>query len=259
MKKKIFKIINPFCTLFNIKNHNKSIETECIFGEEFLLSEIVNGYGKGTLLRDNYTGWIKLNNLGFLKTHTHKVIIPNAPIYLNANAKSGILYNLPMGSLIRVLKTKNGWSEIYLPVFNNIKFGFVPNNFIDFFENINLDWVLFSNLFLNAPYKWGGKSFCGIDCSGLVQVALQTAKNINIPRNSNQQILYAKQVGETINQNERGALIFWKDHVAIGLDEEHIIHSNAHHMRTEIETFSNAKQRILKQYGEVVSIIRLNF
>ena len=37
------------------------------------------------------------------------------------------------------------------------------------------------------PYLWGGKTFEGTDCSGLVQISLQFC-NINFPRNTDQQI-----------------------------------------------------------------------
>ncbi len=40
--------------------------------------------------------------------------------------------------------------------------------------------------FLHVPYLWGGKSSAGLDCSGLVQLALE-ASGIACPRDSDMQ------------------------------------------------------------------------
>ena len=48
------------------------------------------------------------------------------------------------------------------------------------------DFVAVAERFLGVPYLWGGKSSLGLDCSGLVQVAL-TACGITCPRDSDMQ------------------------------------------------------------------------
>ena len=56
----------------------------------------------------------------------------------------------------------------------------------------NTEQVLRSALALrNTPYKWGGKTSAGIDCSGLVQLAFQST-GIHLPRDSNQQFLVGR-------------------------------------------------------------------
>ena len=93
---------------------------------------------------------------------------------------------------------------------------------------------------------WGGKTVFGIDCSGLIQVTLNYV-GVNFPRNSNEQFKFLKN--QTTNQIKRGSLVFWNGHVAIGLDKENILHSNAHHLSVQIENFLDAKTRIDKNYG----------
>ena len=34
------------------------------------------------------------------------------------------------------------------------------------------DFVAVAEQFLGVPYVWGGKTFAGLDCSGLIQTAL---------------------------------------------------------------------------------------
>ena len=48
------------------------------------------------------------------------------------------------------------------------------------------DFVAVAERFLGTPYLWGGKTSLGLDCSGLVQVAL-SACGIACPRDSDMQ------------------------------------------------------------------------
>jgi len=54
---------------------------------------------------------------------------------------------------------------------------------------------------------------------------------------------------------QRGDLIFWKGHVAIARDADTIVHANAHHMATVVESRSDAIARI-KAAGQDISAIK---
>ena len=68
-------------------------------------------------------------------------------------------------------------------------------------------------LLLNSPYLWGGGSRKGIDCSGLVQLALNVC-GINCPRDTDMQ---EESVGKRVKLTEakKGDLVFWRGHVGI--------------------------------------------
>ena len=100
------------------------------------------------------------------------------------------------------------------------------------------DFVAVAEALLGAPYLWGGKTSLGIDCSGLVQVALQAA-GIACPRDSDMQELALGKLA-SLAELRRGDLVFWKGHVAIARDHETLIHANAHAMMVAIETFADA-------------------
>ena len=64
--------------------------------------------------------------------------------------------------------------------------GFVPARHLAPLGACEPDFVAVAERFLGTPYLWGGKTSLGLDCSGLVQVAL-TACGINCPRDSDMQ------------------------------------------------------------------------
>ena len=101
-----------------------------------------------------------------------------------------------------------------------------------------------------------GKSGLGIDCSGLVQVALAAAR-ITSPRDSDMQQAALGHPLDPADKLRRGDLLFWKGHVAIARDAETIVHANAHHMATVIETTREAIARINAAGSELVAIKRL--
>ena len=79
------------------------------------------------------------------------------------------------------------------------------------------------NLFKDCKYKWGGKTFNGIDCSALIQIFYQY-NNKYFPRDTKDQIKYSKKNLKRKNF-KKGDLIFWKGHVAICLNSTKLIHA----------------------------------
>jgi cell wall-associated NlpC family hydrolase len=112
-------------------------------------------------------------------------------------------------------------------------------------------------MFRNVPYYWGGKSVQGLDCSGLVQLALE-ASGMAAPRDSDMQ---ERALGEKLPSNamsglERGDLVFWNGHVGIMTDAETLLHANGHHMMVVAEPLGAAVERIARSYGQITSIRR---
>ena len=61
--------------------------------------------------------------------------------------------------------------------------------------------------FLNAPYLWGGRSFFGIDCSGLVQLCYRLCGR-KLPRDAKDQA-QGGEVLSFIEEAEEGDLAFF--------------------------------------------------
>ena len=85
------------------------------------------------------------------------------------------------------------------------------------------NFVKFFTKFLKVSYKWGGKTYKGIDCSALLQIFFYY-NNLFYPRDTKDQIKYTKKNSKK-RQFKKGDIIFWKGHVAMCLNSEKLIHA----------------------------------
>ncbi len=77
-------------------------------------------------------------------------------------------------------------------------------------------------IFLNCNYKWGGKTYNGIDCSALIQLFYKF-NNKFFPRDTVDQVKFKK--GVKIKKFKLGDIIYWKGHVAICINSNKLIHA----------------------------------
>jgi cell wall-associated NlpC family hydrolase len=136
----------------------------------------------------------------------------------------------------------------------------VPSRHIVERHRFVADFVAAAERFVGVPYLWGGKTRFGLDCSGLVQTALQAAGQL-CPRDSDMQeteLGHSLQSDDFLEALERGDLLFWKGHVGIMTDGFMLLHANAHHMATVIEPVRGAVERIARAGLPVSSVKRLS-
>ncbi|MGB9630061.1 MAG: C40 family peptidase, partial [Thermodesulfobacteriota bacterium] len=67
--------------------------------------------------------------------------------------------------------------------------------------------------FLGVPYRLGGSTLKGIDCSAFVRKIYQIF-NVDLPRTAREQIFFGKRVRK--EELEEGDLVFFKTHRANG-------------------------------------------
>ncbi|MGF6429717.1 C40 family peptidase [Bradyrhizobium sp. Pha-3] len=210
------------------------------------------GWAWGQLADDGYVGWIPeaaLTTPG--AAPTHKVTAPRTLAFPGPSIKLPPVEAPALGTKLAIVReddafamTREGWH--------------LPRQHLASLDTMAGDFVAIAEQFVGTPYLWGGKSSLGIDCSGLVQIAL-TAAGTGCPRDSDMQQdgLGRELTAAESKQLQRGDLIFWKGHVAIVRDATTIVHANAHHMATAVENTHAAIARIRAAGSEVLAIKRL--
>lgn len=255
--KKIFKvtslktkIISPTSPLKEANSQLSLLKTECLFGENISILEKMDEWSYCKCELDDYVGWVQNKDIGFLPETTHLVSQVCSLVFDKPDIKSHLIFNIYLNSKVTVLTNKNNWAEIAL---DQNRTGFIPANHLNSLENITMDWINTAKNFKNTPYLWGGKTYLGIDCSGLVQISLMTS-GIFIPRDSFDQLLFNSKEFKTVGYISKGCLVFWKGHVAIATSSETILHSNSSKMLVIEENITDVINRFSKEEGKITGI-----
>ena len=237
----------PVISLYKKASFKSKIVTQMIYGESF---EIINKSSKWVQIRikeDKYIGYIRERKFTSYLKPTHKVSVLSANIYKNSNFKKKI-GKLPYVSKIKVEKIiskfarfQNKWIEK-----KNIK----PIKFKNknFFKDIQI--------FKNIKYKWGGKTFDGIDCSALIQVCLNF-DNKFCPRDTSEQVKFFKK-NIDLKNIKKNDIIYWKGHVALVLSNKKLIHAYGPKKKTIIMDIQKTIKLIKKTTNlKIISIKRI--
>jgi peptidoglycan endopeptidase LytE len=99
--------------------------------------------------------------------------------------------------------------------------------------------ILFARKMLNIPYRFGGSTFMGIDCSGYVQKVFGFL-DVSLPRTAREQF----HVGEAVSKEELsiGDLVFFRtyasfpSHVGIYLGNDLFIHASSRSRKVSIDS-----------------------
>jgi len=225
------------------------LDTEALKGELVTVYETTEeGWCWGQLARDGYVGWLPANALAAPgPPATHVVSALRTLAFPGPSIKLPPVAGFSLGCRLAVARTEGPLAVT--------PSGYVPARHLAPLDAVAPDFVAVAERFVDVPYLWGGKTSLGIDCSGLVQVAL-TAAGIACPRDSDMQ---EKALGATVSAGpgdlRRGDLVFWKGHVAIARDGATLVHANAFHMAVAVEPAAEAIARIAAG-GSAVSAVR---
>ena len=250
----VYEIIEPQAPLRGEPSHEAPLLTEALKGERVTIYEKNDeGWAWGQLAADGYVGWLSANALAPPGAPpTHKVAALRTLVFPGPSIKLAPLEALPLGARVAVARREERMAVTqsggYLPAVH-----LAP---IDVYET---DFVAVAERFLGVPYLWGGKTVLGLDCSGLVQIAL-AACGISCPRDSDMQeeaLGSPVAAAADLSDLQHGDLVFWTGHVAIVRDRANFLHANAFHMAVAIEPIGDAIARIRGAGGEITSVRRI--
>lgn len=188
--------------------------SELLFGEEYEVLEMKEKWVLIRSLHDGYEAWIDR------KQHSSTEDVDEVEewlripyLYNKVDFDNGAVMILPMGSRL----SKELKAEALFPAESHR-----PKTLIDT-----------AKLYLGTPYRWGGRTPMGIDCSGFVQ-NVYAIHGTDLPRDAWQQA----ELGDTVNfveEAKTGDLAYFDNsegtiiHVGIVIDAEgkkKIIHAS---------------------------------
>jgi cell wall-associated NlpC family hydrolase len=229
---KTYRVITPVAVLAGDSSGSSKIHdtnSQLLFGESFQSEWREGSWVYGQAVHDGYHGYVHADSLkALVKKPTHVVARLFTGVYPRSDFKAHPVITIPFMARVLVepgparegfVKTSEGWI------------------FKDHLKKISeldaqRDHVIPALKFLGCPYLYGGRSPQGLDCSGLVQLAMQYC-GMECPRDTKDQI----EIGTRVLPDNitRGDLVFFKGHVGIMIDREHILNATARTMDVRIE------------------------
>jgi cell wall-associated NlpC family hydrolase len=227
--------------------------TEALYGEVVTVYDQRDGWAWVQLARDGYVGYLRASALtGRVKPPTHRVKALGSLLFTAPDFKTPPWMQLSMNAMLAIAEIGDNFARLE-------DGSFVPARHIAEQGRFAPDFVAVAERFVGVPYLWGGKTRAGLDCSGLLQVAMHAAGH-DCPRDSDMQ---QAELGEPVAVKdgldglERGDLVFWPHHVGIMADAHLLLHANAHHMAVVVEPVRGAVDRIARGGLAIAAVKRL--
>lgn len=210
---------------------------------EFLdvLEERDDGFAWVQNRTDRYVGYIPLAGAlsEAISALSTRVTALHTFVYPDPDFKAPPRDRLTLGSYVGATRIVNGFAELSGG-------GYVfTRHLAPSADSCVADYVFTAGRLLGTPYLWGGRTPLGIDCSGLVQLALDVA-GIEAPRDSDQQ---AALYGQPLPAHwrdvvwRRGDLVFFPGHVGIMTSHDHILHASSASMLVMAEPLEGVVER----------------
>lgn len=221
---------------------NAMAVSELLPGEHFAVLDIGHGHAWGYGRHDHYVGHIALSALappGAQGGNAGRIGPCDALLFAEPRVKASVIGTLPMGSMVRIADHDDRFC-IVVDGPNQGRF-LHRRHLLPADGNSAGDWVAFAEHFLGAPYRWGGRSRAGVDCSGLIQVARMLA-GLPCRRDSDMQAADAELPVRQVDM-QRGDLACWPGHIGVMVDGHRLLHANAHWMACVVEPLTDVVAR----------------
>ncbi|MES1198734.1 MAG: NlpC/P60 family protein [Pseudomonadota bacterium] len=247
------QVIASVADLRESPRRDSRLETQLLFGETFTVYDRSDGWAWGQSSLDSYVGYVRADALSpHLFTPTHRVAALASLAFPARDIKSAPHAHLALNTKVAVETVEGRFAE-------TTALGWVPVAHLAPIDARVDDWVATAERFAGAPYLWGGKTLIGMDCSGLVQTALESAGVAALRDSDLQEAALSAPIAarDDLGGLQRGDLVFWKGHVGVMRDATTLLHANAFHMQVESEPLAETIKRLNALGDPITSIRRL--
>ena len=225
------------------------LTSQLLGGEMVTVYDEANGWAWVQNQTDGYVGYTPAAALSTeLRQPSHVVKVLRSFVYPEADMKAPPRDMLSLSGTVAV----TGETAEFCALASG---GWVYGRHLAPLDEPAPDYVATAIEFLGAPYLWGGKTSLGLDCSALVQVALNRAGH-PCPRDSDMQAESLGEARPTDAPPARGDLVFFSRHVAIALDDWRVLHATAHDMLVAIEPLADLVARAERLTGRGITVVR---
>ena len=252
------RVVMPVADLRSEPRGDVGIDTQLLYGDALRLFDERDGWAWVQSQRDGYVGYVPdaMVALGTVQA-SYLVAVPRSFVYSCDDLKSPRTEALSMGSMVEVTGFSQTRGTRYAELGSD---GFMIAAHLRPIGEFAADYVSVAETLEHAPYLWGGTSGFGVDCSGLVQLAMRMAGR-TVLRDTDMQ---ERSIGELLDTApgsghpalRRGDLVFWRGHVAIMVDDRTVIHANGNTMLVSREPLATALARIAPLFGDPTSFRR---
>jgi cell wall-associated NlpC family hydrolase len=217
-----------------------ALDTFFHYGEAVRIFDEADGYAWCQSARDRYVGYIDataLDDSPGPAVPTHYIASLGAYRYTEADLRSPVIDFLPRHA--PVVAAQAGLECRGTAYVRLAGGGFLPASCLAAAPPRSADLAAAAGLYLGCPYLWAGRSFLGIDCSGLVQEAFRDLDRA-VPRDTDMQ---RETIGERVAATKlaelrRDDLIFIPGHVMIHAGKGTVIHASGGDMTVRRDTLA---------------------
>jgi hypothetical protein len=205
--------------------------SQLLFGESYQVLDETDNWISILTQFDHYTGWI--NRKLFVEISEpsfHDFSIKYPPVL----ASMLMIIESPGAAPFSILagSTLPGYNEKKnLLTVENREFH-IRRSFGDTHAKSSESFPAILNMFMNAPYLWGGRTVFGCDCSGFVQ-SVYKIMGIALERDSSQQVHQGYPIA-SMAKAQQGDLAFFADekgklcHVGMIFSPDEIVHCSGY-------------------------------